>query len=115
MAFHLQMTEIDKARAVAERALKAISVREEDERMNVWIAKLNLENNYGSDETLASTFDEAQRMNDSLKTHLHMASILERSDKVDKADEHYQIMCRRFKSELKVSLELCALKPEMLV
>ena len=44
MAYHLQMAEIDKARRVAERALKAMSPREEEERMNVWIAKLNLEN-----------------------------------------------------------------------
>jgi len=102
MAFHLQMAEIDQAREVADRALKAISVREEEERMNVWIAKLNLENTYGTSESLTTTFDEAQRMNDSLKMHHHMASILERSGKEAETEEHFQTMIRRFKSELKV-------------
>lgn len=44
MAFHLQATEIEKARAVAERALKTMCFREEQEKLNVWVALLNLEN-----------------------------------------------------------------------
>jgi hypothetical protein len=30
------------------RALKTISLREEEEKLNVWVAYLNLENEYGS-------------------------------------------------------------------
>ena len=37
----------EDARAVAERALEAIPAQEEDERMNIWIAYLNLENSHG--------------------------------------------------------------------
>ena len=36
MAFQLSVTEIEGARAVAERALKAISYRDEQEKLNVW-------------------------------------------------------------------------------
>jgi hypothetical protein len=43
-----QATEIEKARAVAHRALSAISFREEQEKLNVWCALLNLENLYGT-------------------------------------------------------------------
>ena len=37
----------DEARSVAERAIKAIPADDEDERMNVWVAYLNLENLHG--------------------------------------------------------------------
>jgi rRNA biogenesis protein RRP5 len=43
------MAEMDKARQVAQKALKTINFREEREKMNVWIALLNLENLYGSE------------------------------------------------------------------
>jgi len=46
------MMDLDKARAVCDKALKKISLREEGERMNVWVARLNLENAYGTSETL---------------------------------------------------------------
>jgi hypothetical protein len=43
-----QGTEIEKARAIAQRALSTISFREEQEKLNVWCALLNLENLYGT-------------------------------------------------------------------
>jgi hypothetical protein len=43
-----QATEIEKARAIAHRALSTISFREEQEKLNVWCALLNLENLYGT-------------------------------------------------------------------
>lgn len=91
IAFHLQMSEIDKAREVAERALRTISTREEGERMNIWIAKINLEFTYGTEESLKSVFDEAQRMNDCLKMHQHMVAIYERNNRVEDADKLYQV------------------------
>merc|ERR1712166_1396192 len=102
MAFHRKMTEIDMARRVAEKALTTISVREEQQRLNVWIAKMNLENAYGTVQSLAECFDLAQKMNDSLKVHQHMASIYDRSGKTDEADTMYQTMCRKFKDVMMV-------------
>lgn len=55
MAFHLENAEFEKARTVAQRALKVISFREEQEKFNVWIAWLNLEHMYGTTES----YDEA--------------------------------------------------------
>ena len=83
MSFQLPLSEIDKAREIARRAVKTISFREEKERMNVWIALLNLENVYGNDETLDETFKEAARANDSKTIHLRLALIFEQSDKVE--------------------------------
>ena len=36
MAFQLSLTEIQKARGVAERALQTINFRDESEKLNVW-------------------------------------------------------------------------------
>ncbi|GME97979.1 unnamed protein product [Ambrosiozyma monospora] len=47
MSFQLQLSEVEKAREIAERALKTINFREEQEKLNIWIAQLNLENMFG--------------------------------------------------------------------
>ena len=83
MSFQLQLSEVDKAREIARRAVEAISFREEQERLNVWIALLNLENVYGTDESLDKTFKEAARANDSKTVHLRLASIFEDSEKFE--------------------------------
>ncbi|KYN31201.1 Protein RRP5 like protein, partial [Trachymyrmex septentrionalis] len=75
MAYHLQATEIDKARAVARRAIKTINFREENERLNVWNAWLNLESRYGTAESLNDVFQEAVRTNDAYKVYMHMLTV----------------------------------------
>ncbi|KAJ2842755.1 rRNA biogenesis protein rrp5, partial [Coemansia brasiliensis] len=64
MTYYLSQSEIDQAREVAERALKTISPREEQEKMNVWVALLNLEQHFGSKESLDDVLKRAlQYMN----------------------------------------------------
>lgn len=99
MAFHLQATEIEKARAVAERALKTISFREEQEKLNVWVALLNLENMYGSQESLTKVFERAVQYNEPLKVFLHLADIYTKSEKFKEAGELYNRMLKRFRQE----------------
>ncbi|XP_078202542.1 protein RRP5 homolog isoform X4 [Callithrix jacchus] len=99
MAFHLQATEIEKARAVAERALKTISFREEQEKLNVWVALLNLENMYGSQESLTKVFERAVQYNEPLKVFLHLADIYAKSEKFQEASELYNRMLKRFRQE----------------
>ncbi|TKY90910.1 hypothetical protein EX895_000908 [Sporisorium graminicola] len=89
MSFALQLSDVDKAREIARRALKVINYREEQERMNVWIALLNLENTYGSDETLDATFREAVQANDGFTMYLKMVNILETSEKHEAAEEMF--------------------------
>ncbi|XP_039727234.1 protein RRP5 homolog isoform X2 [Pteropus medius] len=99
MAFHLQATEIEKARAVAERALKTISFREEQEKLNVWVALLNLENMYGSQESLTKVFERAVQYNEPLKVFLQLADIYTKSEKFQEASELYNRMLKRFRQE----------------
>ena len=52
MAFMLDKLDMEAARRVAQRAIKSVSMTAEDEKLNVWIAYMNLESKFGTDETL---------------------------------------------------------------
>lgn len=83
MAFQFGLAEIGKAREIAERALKTISFREEKEKMNIWVAYLNLEFSYGTSESLKKVFDRAVAGNDPEAIYMHMAQIYARSDRTE--------------------------------
>lgn len=56
--------------------------REEDEKLNVWVALLNLENLYGSQESLVKVFQTALRQNDPLEVFRRLAAIYQESSKM---------------------------------
>ena len=64
MAFQLSMTEVDLARGIAERALKQINYREFDEKLNVWLAYINLEYKYGDEKSFEHLFKRTKEVND---------------------------------------------------
>jgi len=49
---------IKSARTTIERALKVINFRDENERINLWTAYLNLEYNFGEESTLIKVFEK---------------------------------------------------------
>lgn len=108
MAHLLQLGEIDKARSIAERALKTINVREENEKLNIWVAYLNMENSFGTDETLDEVFQRACEYADKKKMYSHLASILIRSGKDDKVDELFTTMVKKFSQSCKVWVNYAA-------
>ncbi|TPX57769.1 hypothetical protein PhCBS80983_g03584 [Powellomyces hirtus] len=112
MAFQLQMAEVEKARQVAERALKSIGFREEQEKMNVWVALMNLENSYGTQETLTKVFERALAMNEPKAVYMQLIRIYERTEKWDQAEQLHMIATKKFNKSSKVwtSLGLFQLK-----
>ncbi|CAL8388333.1 unnamed protein product [Arctogadus glacialis] len=99
MANHLQATQIEQARSVAERALKTISFREEQEKLNVWVALLNLENMYGSEESLKKVFERAQTFCEPMPVYQQLADIYARSNKMKEAESLYRTMVKRFRQQ----------------
>lgn len=95
MAFHLQLSEVSKAREIAERALKSINIREETEKLNIWIGLLNLENVYGSDESVDAVFKRACQYNDSQEIHERLISIYIHSGHHSKADDLFQATIKK--------------------
>lgn len=106
MAFILSMADVDKARAIAERALKAINFREENEKLNIWVAYLNLENEYGNppDEAVMKVFQRALQFNDPKKVHIALLGMYEKTEQHKLADELMGKMTKRFKHSCKVWL-----------
>lgn len=102
MSFQLQLGEIDKSREIAERALKTINYRDEQEKMNIWIAILNLENSFGSDESLAEAFKRSVQYMDSLTMHQKLIGIYQLSEKFDKAEQLFKTMTKKFSQNVAV-------------
>ncbi|KAG8732624.1 rRNA biogenesis protein rrp5, partial [Ceratobasidium sp. 423] len=101
MSFQLQLSEVDKAREIGRRALQTINYREEQEKLNVWIALLNLENQFGTEESLEALFKDAARHNDSKTVHLRMAAIFDESEKTQKAEEQFARTAKKFSQSSK--------------
>lgn len=52
VAFMLDKLGVEAARKVAERAVKSVSISNEEDKFNLWVAYMNLENSFGGQETL---------------------------------------------------------------
>lgn len=89
MAFQLELGEVDKAREVAERALRTITIGQDAEKLNIWVAMLNLENTYGDDDTLEELFKRACQYNDTQEVYERLTSIYIQSGKNEVSSPHY--------------------------
>jgi len=96
MAFQISLTEIDAARALAERALKAISFRNAQDKLNVWVALLNLENMYGTQSSLKAVLDRALQYNDPLTVTMEMAKIYAATNKTEQCIATYEGALKKF-------------------
>ena len=96
MAFQMQVSELAKAREVAERAIKSINIREEAEKLNAWTAFLNLEVVYGNRHSVDEVFKRACQYNDSQEIHEGLASIFIKSERLDQASDLFEEMVKKF-------------------
>ncbi|OIV89511.1 hypothetical protein TanjilG_20430 [Lupinus angustifolius] len=118
MDFMISMADVEKARSIAERALRTINIREENEKLNIWKAYFNLENKFGNpkEEAIMKVFQRALQYNDPKKVHLALLGMYERTEQHDLADELCNKMTKKFKHSCKVWLRciqgLLKLKPD---
>ncbi|KAL4578244.1 hypothetical protein LXL04_014364 [Taraxacum kok-saghyz] len=106
MAFLLSLNEVEKARSMAEKALRTINIREESEKLNVWVAYFNLENEYGNppEESVVKIFQRALQYCDPKKVHFALVGMYERTQQDKLADELLEKMMKKFKHSCKVWL-----------
>ncbi|KAL2862761.1 putative rRNA biogenesis protein RRP5 [Aspergillus lucknowensis] len=95
MAFQLELGEVEKAREIAERALRTITIGQDTEKLNIWVAMLNLENTYGDDDTLEDVFKRACQYNDTQDIYERLTSIYIQSGKNEKADDLFQAALKK--------------------
>jgi rRNA biogenesis protein RRP5 len=98
--------ELTKTRAIAEKALSTINFREEAEKLNIWIALMNLEHAYGSEESLQDVIDRALSAMDQVKVYRHLASMYCEAGKDGHAVRVYEVMIKKFKTVSFVTLLL---------
>ena len=96
MAYQLHLADVEGARGVGRRALEGINFRLEEEKLNVWVSLLNLENIYGTPDTLVCLFQEALRENDTETLHFKLAQIYINSNKPELAAGTYRVMTRKY-------------------
>ncbi|KAI1393868.1 nucleic acid-binding protein [Hypoxylon trugodes] len=96
IAHQMQVSELAKAREVAERAVKTIDSTEETEKLNAWVAYLNLEVRFGNEESVDEVFKRACQVNDQQEVHQRLASIYIQEDKAGKADDLFQTLVKKF-------------------
>lgn len=102
IAYQLHLADVEKAREIGKKALESINFRLEEEKLNVWISLLNLENMYGTPESLESLFREGLRENETETLHFKLAQIYVNSNKLEQAEDVYKTMTRKFKSNPRV-------------
>jgi rRNA biogenesis protein RRP5 len=81
IAYHVELAEVGKARKVAEQALKQIDYRQEQEKLNIWMALLNLENMYGTEAAFQETTKRALAHNDQKTVYIEVAKLLAATEK----------------------------------
>jgi len=89
MSYYLQLSDADQARQIAQRALKTVNYREEEEKLNIWMAMINLENSYGSDDSVEETFNKAIQANDAKQVYLRTLEVFEQTEKLDVSDSSW--------------------------
>ena len=95
MAFQLRLSEVQAARDIGRRALRTIHMRETDEKLAVWVALLNLEVSYGSEEDVTAVFKDAVQVQDPYTVHERMAEIWAAAGRVENADAVYADMAAK--------------------
>ncbi|XP_050078615.1 protein RRP5 homolog [Anopheles maculipalpis] len=99
MAFHMESAELEKARAVARKALKAIHFREETDRLNVWLALLNLEIRYETVDSFKEVLQEAIQYNDAFKVYTRVIDILIDCEKHAEVQELLELLLKKFRKQ----------------
>lgn len=102
MAFMLEKLDVEAARRVAERAVKSISITAETDKLNLWIAYMNLENKFGSQQQLQAIVKRAVEVNDRLKVYLQLINIYRASDKTDFVEDIYKMLCKKHFENLNI-------------
>lgn len=102
MAFMLEKLDADSARRIAERAVKQISITAEDEKLNLWIAYMNLESKFGTTEQLQKVVKRALDVNDRKKIYLQLINIYKTSGKADLVEDIYKKLCKKYFESLEI-------------
>ena len=101
-SYILDTLNLPSARQIFERALKIIDIAKTKEKLNIWVAYLNLENIYGNKNTFEKIFDRAKEVCDKKLLFKHVIQIYMNSKKYEEANDLYKILTKDYFSELDI-------------
>ena len=97
MASYLAKKNVVKARQVVRQALDRIAFGEGKERLNMWIAWMNLEMLYGSEEMLLSVFQKALKRQNAKDVYTQFVGVLRENGKWEMATQYLTEMLHKFR------------------
>lgn len=112
IAFHVKNADIDAARVIANRALRTIHFREEEEKFNVWVALLNMEYRYGSRDSFDKALTQAVNESRGKGIFLSLAGTMEQARDIAGAEQLFEKALKRpqFRKSKKVWMAYHLLK-----
>jgi ribosomal protein S1 len=102
MSHYLLQADIDATRLIAEKALRTIHFKEEEEKLNVWIAYVNTEHKYGDMASLDAVFKRAVAESKGKIIHLNLAEAYEMAQDSKGATAIYDKALKKYKTSKKV-------------
>lgn len=102
MSHYLSQADIDATRQIAEKALRSINFKEEGEKLNVWMAYVNMEYKYGDMASLDSVFKRAVSESKGKTVHLNLAEAYEAAEDTKGATAIYDKALKKYKTSKKV-------------
>ena len=91
----------EAGRAILQQAIKQISMDEEREKLNLYLAWLNYEDHYGTEESFDEAYEVALQANDPEKVMRHRIRKCLSKGNLDTAEETHETLGRRFGSNVK--------------
>ena len=101
-SYILDTLNLASSRQIFERALKIIDIAKSKEKLNIWVAYLNLENIYGDKKTFNKILERAKEVCDKKLLYKHVIQIYMSSKKFEDAHDLYKILIKDYFSDLDI-------------
>lgn len=101
-AFILENMNYEAAKKIFERAVKTVDMSLLKEKLNIWVAYLNLINQFGEGLEFKEVAERALQVNNKLQIYKHLILIYKKSGKLDICYEVYKIAIKNSPSNIKL-------------
>ena len=96
----LDSIDVDAARKIAERAVKSVSVSNDLDKLNIWTAYMNLESNFGTQESLAKCTVRALEVNDRKSVYLNLIDIYKTNENLEFVEPIYKQLVKKYNNNI---------------
>ena len=101
-SYILDTLNLASARKIFERALNVVDIAKTNEKFNLWIAYLNLENVYGDKKSFQKILDKAKEVCDKKLLYSHLIKIYMDSKKYEDASDLYKLLIKDYFNDLEI-------------